>query len=144
MKILIFFIISMLAFGIFFFDDSYAERSLRKHPSLPEIKLQLEYRDSNGILVAYEEPTIFYLRNIGWIHEYLDTKDQNKSIITINGKDYEKYQFRFEQKLNKGQQYSQFGIGHRDTQVLIGAHLGYLAEKGDTLIAYWKIVRNIR
>ena len=144
MKILILLIIFVLAFGALFFDDSYAEKSLRKHPSLPEIKLQIEYRNSDGVLVAYEEPTVFYLRNIGWIHEYLDNKQQNKSIITINGTEYEKFEFKFEQKLHKGEQYSQFGIGHREVQVLIGAHLGYLAEKGDTLIASWKIVRTIR
>ena len=144
MKILILLIIFVLALGTLLYDDSYAEKSLRKHPSLPEIKLQIEYRNSDGVLIAYEEPTIFYLRNIGWIHEYLDHKEQNKSIITINGTEYEKFEFKFDQKLNKGEQYSQFGIGHRGVQVLIGAHLGYLAEKGDTLVAYWKIVRTIR
>jgi len=144
MKILLVLIIFVLALGTLFFDDSYGERSLRKHPSLPEIKLQLEYRNSDGMLVAYEEPTIFYLRNIGMIHDYLDKKEQNKTIITIDGKEYEKFEFRFEQKLIKENQYSQFGIGHKGIQVLIGAHIGYLAEKGDTLVASWKIVRTAR
>jgi hypothetical protein len=144
MKILIVLIIFVLALGTLFFDDSYGEKSLRKHPSLPEIKLQLEYRNSDGVLTGYEEPTIFYLRNINMIHEHLDQNKRHKTIITIDGKEYEKFEFRFEQNLTKGKQYAQFGIGHKNTQVLISAHIGYIAEKGDTLVASWKIVRTAR
>jgi len=64
--------------------DSYGQRQQQvapsEHPSLPEVSLQLQLRNSEGQLITYIEPTTMYIINIFLIHEFLDTV-KNKTII---------------------------------------------------------------
>jgi len=57
---------------------------LKEDPSLLEVSVQIQHRDSEGRLVAYYEPTRTYVTS-EFLHGYLDTIE-NKSIIFINSK----------------------------------------------------------
>ena len=147
MKILLIFLIFVMFLGTFFLADSNAligPAAAREDPSLPEISLQIQHRNSDGVLVTYIEPSIFYLRNVNMIHEFLDAQE-NKTIIIIDGKSYEQIKFEFEGYFTtSGNQRSGYNIGWEGLQVLNARHNGYITEAGDTITASWKIIRTIQ
>ncbi len=114
MKILIIFLIFVTSLGFFFLADSNAlvgPAAPREDPSLLEISLQLTLRNSDGMLVAYLEPTNFWLRNVNMIHQFLD-EQENKTIIFIDGKKYEQIEFEFEHSSTvRGNQISTYILG---------------------------------
>ncbi len=64
MKIPIILLVLAVFFGSFFITDSNAilgPGAPQEDPSLPEISIQIQIRNSDGVLVAYTEPTIYYL-----------------------------------------------------------------------------------
>jgi len=112
------------------------------HPSLPEVSLQLQLRNSDGQLIAYIEPTTMYITNLEKIHERLDSENI-KSKVMKGDKEYEQIEiqsfYTFTENLHG--QMASFNLYWEQESILAYRHDGYLAEPGDTLIAYWKILR---
>jgi len=129
----------------FALEDSYAQRNPapQEDPSLPLISLQLQLRDSEGRLITYIEPSTLYIRNVSWVHEYLDTKE-NKTIIEKDGQLFEQIQYTSKAKFSSTKQIATYGMVHRDTFVLLFRHDGFITSPGDTLDVYWKIIRTIQ
>ncbi len=146
MKFLIILLIVVASVGTFFISSSDAllgPVAPRSDPSLPEISFQLEYRDSNGMLVAYIEPSIFYLRNIPLIHDMLDSKE-NKVVFTRDGRQYEKVEFEIVTHSSvSGDQKAGYSVGWDGYGVLWARYNGILSGDGDTVTAHWTIVRPI-
>lgn len=146
MKILIFLLIFVVSFGTLFISNSNAlvgPSAPQSDPSLPEISLQLEYRDSNGALVGYLEPSIFYLRNLGMIHEMLDAQE-DKTIITKDGKNFEKIEFEyFNYNTESPSQMAGYSVGWDGYGVLWARFDGILSGNGDSVLAHWKMLRPI-
>ena len=147
MKILIVVLIFGMFLGTFFLANSNAlvgPAAPREDPSLPQISLQLQLRNSEGILVAYIEPSIFYLRNVYLIHEFLDAQE-NKTTIIIDGKSYEQIKFEFKHySTTGGEQMPGYQVGWEGFGVLTSRNNGYISGAGDTLTASWKIIRTIQ
>jgi len=127
--------------------DSYGQRQQKvaasEHPSLPEVSLQLQLRNSEGQLITYIEPTTMYIINIFLIHEFLDTV-KNKTIIEKDGQMFELIQYGTTVKFSKVGQYATYGMVYQGMHVLVFRHDGYLSSPGDTLDVSWKIIRTIR
>ena len=143
MKILIFLLI--FVFSITLVDESYAQGQAhpQEDPSLYEVSLQLQLRNSDGQLITYIEPTTMYIANIEMVHEYLDTKE-NKKIIEKDGETFEVIKYEQIFRFSETKQIATLGMVYKDTFVLSFRHDGYLTAPGDTLDASWKIVRTIQ
>jgi len=144
MKIFLVLLVTAIFFVIGEIDESFAEKhsAIQEHPSLPEISLQLQLRNSEGQLVTYLEPTTKYLRNVYLIHQFLDTKE-NKTIIQKDGKLFEEIQYQQKASFTTKKQIATYGMVHDGIFVLVFRHDGYLTSPGDTLDVSWKIVRTI-
>ena len=113
----------------------------QEDPSLPEIRLQLQLRNSDGLLVSYMEPTTFYLTNIYLIHEFLDAQEE-KTIIIKDGKSYEQIEFEFvHYSLTGGEQHATYLFAWKGFNPLITRFNGYISETDDSITATWKITR---
>jgi len=143
MKILIFLLIFVV--GITLVGTSYGQREAAPHedPSLPEVSLQMQLRNSDGQLVTYIEPTTKYILNLRMVHEFLDTKE-NKKIIEKDGELFEEIKYEQTFRFDDTSQYATLGMWYKDGFVLVFRMDGFLSEPGDTLDAYWKIVRTIQ
>ncbi len=107
-------------------------------PSLLEVSLQVQLRDSEGRLLAYYEPTRIWV-DPKVIHEYMD-KQENKSIILKDGKKYEV--FELEQTLTyRGNQLATGFVLSLDDRVQNAYVDAFLSEPGDVAFQSWKIVR---
>ena len=107
-------------------------------PSLLEVSLQVQLRDSDGRLLAYYEPTRLWV-DPKVIHEYMD-KQENKSIILKDGKKYEV--FELEQTLTyRGNQLATGFVLYQDDLVQNAYSDAFLSEPGDVAFQSWKIVR---
>ncbi len=148
LKILIIFLFLVGFVGTFFLVDSHAQVvniAPLSDASLPEIILQIEVRNSDGVLVSYIEPSLFYLRNIPMIHDYLDQKsEEKKTIVTINGKKYEQIEWNFKSKTTESwDQQSGYQLGYQGYGILNARLNGSISLEGDIVTAYWKITRPI-
>ena len=143
MKILIFLLIFVV--GVTLVGESYAQREAasQEDPSLYEVTLQLQLRNSEGQLVTYIEPTTMYILNIKMIHEFLDTKE-NKKIIEEDGETFEVIKYEQIFRFDGTRQMATVGMVYKDTFVLLFRHDGYVTSPGDTLDAFWKITRTIQ
>jgi len=110
--------------GIFWKDD----------PSLVEVTIQIQLRDSEGRLVAYYEPTQIWV-NSKLVHDFLDTKE-NKSIILKDGKNLEVIKWERSTSYRGNELKTGFGGGSLST-----FSNGFLPEPGDTSTESWKVVR---
>ena len=142
MKILILFFGILIFFGSVSISQSYGFTHNREHPTLPEVSLQLEIRNSQGNLVAYFEPTLMYIIDLRSTHDYLDTI-KNKTIISIDDQNFELIQFTLEGRFNNYAQISSMDLVHQREHVLAIRHDGYVTEPGDLWKASWKIIRTI-
>jgi len=142
MKIHLFLLVFVV--GVAIVGDSYGqtEVSPQEDPSLPEVSLQLQLRNSDGQLVTYIEPTTMYISNIKWVHEFLDTKE-NK-IIEKDGEMFEVIQYEQTFRFDDTAQYATYGMYYKGDFPLLFRHDGYLTSPGDTLDVSWKIVRTIQ
>jgi len=142
---IIIFTITIFVFilGFTLIDNSYGQRGIapREDPSLPEVSLQLQLRNSEGQLVTYIEPTTMYILNLYLVHEFLDTK--NKTIIEKNGEMFELIQYDQKAFFSKTKQIASYGMVYKDFYVIIFRHDAYLTSPGDTLYVSWKIIRTI-
>ena len=143
MKIQIFLLIFVVGFSLA--GEAYGQREAapQEDPSLYDVSLQLQLRNSEGQLITYLEPTTMYILNIYRVHEFLDTKE-NKKIIEKDGKMFEIIEydqiFRFHEK----KQIATLGMWYIDSFPLLFRHDAYLTSPGDTLDASWRIVRTIQ
>jgi len=145
MKIHIFLLIFIVGFTLI--GESYAqsENAPQEDPSLHEVSLQLQLRNSDGQLVTYIEPTTMYIKNINMVHEFLDTKESyNKKIIEKDGEKLESIQYELTYSFSETKQIATVGIVYKNEFILLFRHDGFLTAPGDTLDASWKIVRTIQ
>ena len=143
MKILIFLLIFVISITLV--GESYAQRESapQEDPSLYEVSLQLQLRNSEGQLITYIEPTTMYITNIVMVHEFLDTKE-NKKIIEKDGEMFEVIKYEQIFRFDGTRQMATLGMVYKDTFVLLFRHDGYVTSPGDTLDAFWKITRTIQ
>jgi len=136
-----------MSLGIFFHADSNAlvgPSAPREDPSLPHISLQLQVRNSDGMLVAYNEPQVFWLINVYLLHQFLD-EQENKTIIFIDGKEHEQIEFEFKHySTAHGDQISTYILSWEGYALINAENNGYISEVGDTLTASWKIIRTVQ
>jgi len=145
MRIQIFLLVFVLIFGFTLIGNSYGQRQPApgEDPSLLLVSLQLQLRNSEGQLVTYLEPTVMYIRNISWVHEFLDTVE-DKKIIEKNGEKFELIQYDSKSFFSTTKQIAGYGMVYKGIHVLTFRHDGYIASPGDTLDISWKIIRTIQ
>jgi hypothetical protein len=141
MKIQLFLLVIVAAFSLVGY--SHAEVYPQEDPSLYDVSLQLQLRNSEGQLITYIEPTIMFISNIKLVHEFLDTKE-NKKIIEKDGEKLELIQYEQIFRFDKTAQYSTLQMRYNNDYVLLFRHDGYFTSPGDTLDAFWKITRTIQ
>ncbi len=107
---------------------------LSDEPSLAEVSIQIQLRDSEGRLVAYYEPTRTWVDS-KLVHEYLDTKE-NKSTILKDGKNLEV--IKWEQSKSYSGNELKIAYGN---WILSTYSNGFISEPGDTITESWKVVR---
>ncbi len=103
-------------------------------PSLVDVSLQIQLRDSEGRLVAYYEPTRTWL-DPKLVHEYLDAKE-NKSTILKDGKNLEV--IKWEQSKSYSGNKLKIAYGGWGLSTFSN---GFISEPGDTITESWKVVR---
>jgi len=103
-------------------------------PSIVEVSVQIQIRDSEGRLVAYYEPTQTWVKP-EFVHEYLDTKE-NKSIILKDGKNLEVIKWEQSKSYRENKLATAYGVTGLST-----FYNGFITEPGDTSTASWKVVR---
>ncbi len=144
MRILLIFLFLFMFLGTFFLANSNAligPAAPQEDPSLPEIRLQLQLRNSDGMLVAYIEPTTFYLINVYSIHEFLDAQE-DKTIIIKDGKSYEQIEFEYKHdSMTGGEQHATYLFAWKGFNPLVTRFNGYISNADDSLTATWKITR---
>jgi len=143
MKILIFlliFVVSMTLVG-----ESYAQRQVypQEDPSLYEVSLQLQLRNSEGQLITYIEPTTMFIANIKLVHEYLDIRE-NKKFIEKDGETLEAIQYDQLFTFSETKQIATVGMVYKNMFVLTFRLDAILTAPGDTLGASWHIIRTIQ
>ena len=145
MRIQIFLLVFVFIFGFILIDNSYGQgyTAPREDPSLLQVSLQLQLRNSEGQLVTYLEPTVMYIRNIAMVHGFLDTIE-DKKIIEKNGEKFELIQFDSKAFFSTTKQIATYGMVYKGTHVLLFRHDGYITSPGDTLDISWKIIRTIQ
>ncbi len=143
MKIEIFVLFFVVGFALI--DNSFGQGVVypQEDPSLLEVSLQLQLRNSDGQLVTYIEPTTMYIANIEMVHEFLDTKE-NKKIIEKEGETFEVIQYEQTFRFDKTAQYATYGMSYKGDFPLLFRHDGYLTSPGDILDVFWKITRTIQ
>ncbi len=143
MRVLIFLLIFVVGFTLI--GESHGQRQASPHedPSLHEVSLLLQLRNSDGQLVTYVEPTTMFVRNINMVHEFLDTKE-NKKIIEKDGEKLESIQYEQTFRFFETKQIATLGMVYKNDFILLFRHDGFITSPGDTLDAFWKIVRTIQ
>jgi len=141
MKILIFLLIFVVSMTLV--EESYSYRYPQEDPSLYEVSLQLQLRNSEGQLITYIEPTTMYISNIKLVHEYLDTKE-NKKFIEKDGETLEVIQYEQIFRFSETKQIATVGMVYKNIFVLSFRLDAFLTSPGDTLDASWKISRTIQ
>ncbi len=143
MKILIFLLIFVISITLV--GESYGQRegASNEDPSLHEVSLQLQLRNSEGQLITYIDPSTMFVKDIKMIHEFLDTKE-NKKIIEKDGETLEVIQYEQIFRFSETKQIATIGMVYKNSFVLLFRHDGFLTAPGDTLDAFWKITRTIK
>ena len=144
MNLVLIFALGIIALSPIFLMDVYGFTHNRSHPSLIEVSLQIQVRDSEGRLVAYYEPNLMYIQNLAKLHERFDASE-NKEKILINGVEHELIKFHqvgYNSK-NHRDQIASFNLFYQEESVLAYRHDGILREPGDIWITDWKIIRTI-
>jgi len=144
MNLVLIFALGIIAISPIFLMDVYGSTHNRSHPSLIEVSLQLQIRDSEGHLVAYFEPNLLYIINLEKLHERLDGIE-NKEKILIDGVEHELIKLRQVSSNPAIQrvQIASFNLYNQGEPVLAYRHDGYLKEPSDYWITDWKIIRTI-
>jgi len=143
MRIQIFLLIFVVGFTLVGESFGQGDIAPQEDPSLYEVSLQIQLRNSDGQLITYIEPTTMYILNLKMVHEFLDTKE-NKKIIEKDGKTLEEIKYEQIFRFSETKQIATLGMWYKDTFVLLFRHDGYLTSPGDILDACWKITRTIQ
>ena len=133
MKFLIISLIILFSLSVGFVDVAQGG-ILNDEPSIAEVSIQIQLRDSEGQLVAYYEPTRTWVDS-KLIHEYLDAKE-NKSTILKDGKNLEV--IKWEQSKSYSGNKLKMAYGYLAIATYSN---GFLTEPGDTYTESWKVVR---
>ena len=143
MKIIFVALLCLILIGITSY--SYAQYSwVYSNTKIPEMMLQLELRDSDGVLLTYIESKALAAIDHSLLNKFLDK--QNKEFFIRDGKAYEKIQWQGNTEIfHKRHAYSLFILWILDEnkfkEVLAVPHNSYQTEPGDTLRIFWTIVR---
>jgi len=143
MRVLIFLLIFVVGITLVGESDAQREAAPQEDPSLVEVSLQLQLRNSEGQLVTYIEPTTMYILNLRMVHEFLDTKE-NKKIIEKNGEIFEVIEYEQTFRFSGTRQMATLGMWYNDSFPLLFRHDGFVTSPGDTLDAFWKIIRTVQ
>lgn len=144
MKILTVLLISVMFVGSVFFENSYAATVAypTSDPSLPEISMQVVVRNNEGQLIAYFEPTLWYIADLSGLHKFLDAKE--KIPLIKEGKQLELIQFDQIFYHNKdSEQITSEPLYYNNHAVLSPRHDGIIIKPGNTITVSWKIIRSI-
>jgi len=144
MNLVLIFALGIVALSPILLLDVFASTHNISHPSLIEVSLQIQVRDSEGRLVAYFEPNLMYIQNLANLHERLDGIE-NKEKILINGVQHELiklHQVGYHTEKHR-EQIASFNLFYQGESVLAYRHDGYFMEPGDNWITDWKIIRTI-
>ena len=117
-------------------------QTVKDDPSFVEVSLQIQLRDSDGLLVAYYEPTRIWVVDSKLTHEYLDNKE-NKSIISKDGRNLEVITWEQLQVHRGFGLHTAFGFFKDGDLAVVDFVDGFLAEPGDTSSKFWKVVRPV-
>ena len=131
-----------MSFSVSFVGVAHGGIFLKDDPSLVEISLQIQVRDSDGLLVAYYEHTRISVVDSKLTHEYLDNKE-NKSIISKDGRNLEVITWEQLQVHRGFGLHTAFGFFKYSDLALIVYSDGYLTEPGDISFNFWKVVRPV-
>jgi len=144
MNLVLIFALGIITLSPIFLMDVYGFTHNRSHPSLIEVSLQIQVRDSEGYLVAYFEPNLMYILDITKLHKRLDGIE-NKEKILIDDVEHEliKYSQSGIHREKHRAQIAAFILYYEDTPTLVYNHDGYITEPGDNWITQWKIIRTI-
>jgi len=145
MKIPIIIFIFVIGFGTFFYANSDAilgPPAPLSHPSLPEILVQIQVRNSDGVLVAYIEPTVFYHTNVYLIHKRLNGLEA-KTTFMIDGKSYEQFELEFYHVDSYRAQRASYSLMQDGIGVLVSRYDGFIGDAGDLQTVSWRITRAI-
>jgi len=143
MRIQIFLLIFVVGFALV--GESYGQREVApsEHPSLYDVSLQMQLRNSEGQLITYVEPKTMYILNIYRLHEFLDTKE-NKTIIEIDGEMFEVIEYEQVFRFYNTRQIATLGMWYIDGFPLLFRHDAYVTSPGDTVDVSWRIIRTIQ
>ena len=141
MKFLIISLIIFFSFSVGFIGITQGD-ILKDDPSFVEASLQIQLRDSDGLLVAYYEPTRIWVLDLALVHEYLDTKE-NKSIISKDGRNLEVITWEQSESYRGGDYETAFGFYKDGDLAVVDFIDAFLAEPGDTSSQFWKVVRPV-
>ena len=146
MKIVLFSLFGVILIGITSY--SYAQVIVPEEDTeLPKVMLQLELRDSNGILVAYvEAEQIIGIRPLD-LTRFLDNLNQSRKEFFI--KDDKKYEIHQWEKANEtyNEKLALSTTGLLDiyqnefVKLVDVRHDSFQAQPGDTLRIWWTIIR---
>ena len=140
MKIYVTILVIMVSLGSIF-GISYAFTVAPSSvPSLPQTSLQYVVRDSHGTLVGYLEPSVWFIRDVGGVHKYLDTL-KPQSTTQKDGKTLQSYVIQSSEGFGHFGQFTEYNLWYGDTAVIVVNNNGYLAGPGDTNSVSWKLVR---
>jgi len=147
MKIKIFLLIFVVGFIFVGVSYSYADHekkpSPQEDPSLIDVSLQLQLRNSDGQLITYIEPTTMYIQNIKLVHEFLDTKE-NKKIIEKENERFQVIEYKQTWVLPQTKAVTTVSMWYEGDTVLLFRMDGFVTAPGDILYASWKIIRTIQ
>ena len=145
MKILIIIFIFVIGFGAFFYANSNAilgPAAPLSDPSLPEVLVQIQVRNSDGVLVAYIEPTVCYHSNVYLIHKRLNGLEA-KTTFMIDGKSYEQFELEMNHVDRYRGQRASYSLWQDGFGVLNCRYDGFIGEVGDLQTVSWRITRTI-
>ena len=149
MKIPIILLIFVMCFGTFFYAHSNAilgPSAPLSDPSIPEITVQIQIRNSDGVLVTYIEPTIFYHSNMYLMHKYLDLQENKKNPIIIDGESFvgtETFELEFNHVDRSRSQKASYSLWQDGIGFMTVRYNGFIGEPGDLQKISWKIIRAI-
>jgi len=137
-------LILFVVFAVSLIANSYGQEPKLQTDKTEKVYLQIQVRTSEGKLVAYIEPTVQFVYHPELLDKYLDKKP-NKSIVTIDGKRFEKIQFEDIGAYAKSFTLAQYIMLDLDSRqpfpILTLIHNGCPVVPGDNYLAFWTILR---
>jgi len=147
MKIVLFSLLCLILIGIISYSYAQLIDVHRDTKFVPEILLQLEVRDSNGILLAYLETEDITGFSPLELNRFLDNQNQTRKEFFI--KDDKKYELQQWESI--GQTYDKkdalsitrlLDVYQNELVVLLFMRFdSFQAQPGDTVRVFWTVIR---